>query len=111
MPRSTASWIRRAASSSVLPCGSPSRLKPPQPSPATLTLRPAECGVFHRVAAFLSEQTDRPAADRLSLVHRGNLATPARLELATLGLGKLLVVNKVSLRDPFGAKTVDVTEG
>src|ERR1700716_1089233 len=68
MPRSTASWISRAPSSSVLPCGMPSRLKPPQPRPATLTLRPVLPSVVYSMclAAFLSEQTDRPPADRFS---------------------------------------------
>src|SRR5690242_14247351 len=63
-----ASRMSRTASSSVLPCGMPSRLKPPQPSPATLTLRPVLPSVVYSicVAAFLTEQTDRPAADRLS---------------------------------------------
>src|SRR5947208_16616159 len=91
--------MSRTASSSVLPCGRPSRLKPPQPRPATLTLRPVLPSVVYSMclAAFLSEETDRPAADR-SRMHRGILATPARLELATLGLG-----NQCSIQLSYGA--------
>src|SRR5687767_14923206 len=40
MPSPTARWMSFAASSSDLPALSPSRLNPPPPSPATLTLRP-----------------------------------------------------------------------
>src|SRR5271169_562097 len=55
MPISTASHTRRTASSSVLPAGSPSRLKPPQPSPATLTFNPVFPKVVYSIAYRSSE--------------------------------------------------------
>ena len=50
MPSPTASWMSRAASASVLPVFRPSRLKPPVPSPATLTLRPVRPRVVWCIA-------------------------------------------------------------
>src|ERR1041385_6788273 len=88
-----------AASSSDLPCGMPSRLKPPQPSPATLTLRPVLPSVVYSIALRPFCQ-NKPTGRRPIgfLVHRGSLATPARLELATLGLG-----NQCSIQLSYGA--------
>jgi len=46
---------RCTASSSVLPAGSPSRLKPPQPRPATLTFKPVFPKVVYSIAHRSSE--------------------------------------------------------